>query len=469
MIAAFRCDLSVACEGITHIRGLPYMARLTDRAGFIALLLLWGGTSHILAPAILADAPNNSWPQWRGPTRDGKMPAEPTWPRDLSGLRELWRVPMGPSYSGPIVANDRVFVTETIDRKWEVVRALDLKDGRSLWESRWEGAMSVPFFARENGDWIRATPAYDGECLYVPGMCDVLVCLDAGTGRERWRADFRSRYQVELPAFGLVCSPMVLGDFVYIQGGGSFLKLDRKTGETVWRTLIEGNGMYGGAFSSPIVATLRGELQIVVQTRQKLAGIDIESGKELWSQKVPSFRGMNILTPTHFGDGILTSTHKNKTFFYRLSKGESGFSVEEAWTNRAQGYMSSPVVIGDHAYLHLGNGRLSCLDLKSGEQAWRSKPFGKYWSKVSQGDRVLALDERGELIFFRASAKRFRLIDRKKVADSETWAHLAVCGDRVFVRDLAGLTVYAWDASVEAPKEQGDSQDTESVEEPTAD
>lgn len=469
MIAASRCGLSAACECYTVIQGFRDMARLTDRAAFMALILLWGCTSHILAAAALADSPDDAWPQWRGPMRDGRSPAAPTWPRDLSGMRELWRVPLGPSYSGPIVAKDRVFVTETIDRKWEVVRALDLKDGRTLWEARWEGAMSVPFFAKENGDWIRATPAYDGECLYVPGMCDVLVCLDADTGRERWRADFRSRYKVELPAFGLVCSPMVLGDFVYIQGGGSFLKLDRKTGETVWRTLIDGNGMYGGAFSSPIVATLCGERQLVVQTRQKLAGINIESGEELWSQKVPSFRGMNILTPTLFGDGILTSTHKNKTFFYRLSKGEKGYRVEEAWANRAQGYMSSPVVIGDHAYLHLGNGRLSCLDLNSGEQAWRSKPFGKYWSMASQGDRVLALDERGELVYFRASAKRFRLMGRKKVADSESWAHLAVCGSRVFVRDLAGLTVYAWDASTEAPDVQGGSQESESVDAPTAD
>jgi len=30
-------------------------------------------------------------------------------------------------------------------------------------------------------------PAYDGDSLYVAGMRDVLVCLDAKTGKQRWR------------------------------------------------------------------------------------------------------------------------------------------------------------------------------------------------------------------------------------------------------------------------------------------
>ena len=64
----------------------------------------------------------NEWSQWRGPHRDGQVVGV-TWPMDLSEqhLSEKWTVPLGPSYSGPIVSQDRVFVTETKDDKFEVV------------------------------------------------------------------------------------------------------------------------------------------------------------------------------------------------------------------------------------------------------------------------------------------------------------------------------------------------------------
>src|SRR5690606_26492859 len=152
------------------------------------------------------------WNQWRGPTRDGQVVAPP-WPESLSGesLELAWRVPLGPSYSGPIVSESLVFTTETNDQKRETVRAFDRKTGKQLWEASWDGALSVPFFAKSNGDWIRSTPAYDGECLFVAGMRDTLTCLDAGSGEIRWRVDFVEKLGSALPAFGFVCSPLVDG------------------------------------------------------------------------------------------------------------------------------------------------------------------------------------------------------------------------------------------------------------------
>lgn len=384
------------------------------------------------------------WPQWRGPTRDAKVPGTPKWPGNLDGLKKSWRVELGPGYSGPIVAPDRVFVTETQNKKWEIVRALDRKTGDELWRSKWEGAMSVPFFAKANGDWIRSTPAYDGESLFVAGMRDVLVCLDAQSGAERWRVNFMERYETNLPAFGFVSSPLVIGNHVFVQAGASFIKLDKKTGKTVWRTLEDGGGMYGSAFSSPYPATIHGKSQILVQGREKLVGVDPESGEMLWSQLVPSFRGMNILTPTVYNNGIFTSTHRNKTFFYQIRKKGSEYGVKESWTNKAQGYMSSPVLIGDYAYLHLGNGRLACFDLRTGEQKWRSKSFGKYWSMVVQEDLILALDERGSLILIKANPEKFELLDSKQVSEEDTWGHIAVCAGEIYVRELQGISKFVW-------------------------
>lgn len=391
------------------------------------------------APVAAAD-----WPQWRGPSRDGQAPLEPAWGAkiDAETLVEVWRKPLGPSYSGPIVAGNRVFATETRDQKSEVVTAFDRETGESLWHAEWEGALQVPFFAASNGSWIRATPACDGERLYVAGIRDVLACLDARDGKELWRIDFAEKYATPPPAFGFVSSPLVDGDFVYVQAAESFVKLDKRTGEVAWRTAVDAGESMNSAFSSPIKGLLGGRELLIVQTRESLKGVAIDSGAELWSQNIQAFRGMNILTPTLYGGALFTSAHSGRTQLWNLSP--DGASLAEAWSQPAQAYMGSPVVIGDYAYLHLRNQRFCCIDLRTGEEAWRTKPFGKYWSLVAQGDRLLALDETGDLRLIEANPAEFRLLDARHVADSSTWAHLAVSGDHVFVRALDSLIVYRW-------------------------
>lgn len=395
------------------------------------------------------DTPKNPnvWPQWRGPTRDGQWTG-PAWPDRLSkdSLKLLWRIPLGPSYSGPIVSEDLVFTTETKNKELEVVTALDRKTGKERWRAEWKGAMTVPFFAASNGSWIRSTPAYDGERLYVAGMRDVLVCLNAKTGKEEWRVDFMKELKTPLPDFGFVCSPLVDGNAVYVQAGASVTKLDKKTGKIIWRTLEDKGGMMSSAFSSPVIATLSGKRQLVVQGREKLAGVDPENGDVLWSQVVPSFRGMNILTPTVVGDAIFTSSYQNKAWLYTISKEKDRYTVSESWNSKAQAYMSTPVVIGGHAYLHLQNQRFTCIDLKTGERTWTSNGFGKYCSLVAQGDRILALDQRGVLLLIKAHSKEFELVDEMKISDADTWAHLAVSGDELFIRELNALAVYRWQA-----------------------
>jgi hypothetical protein len=107
--------------------------------------------------------------------------------------------------------------------------------------------------------------------------------------------------------------------------------------------------------------------------------------------------------------------------------------------------MSSPVVVDGHAYLHLGNQRIDCIDLATGESRWRtSESFGKYQSLVTDGRRVLALDETGELLLFAADPAAFRILDRKKVGEPETWGYLAVAGDELFVRELQAVSMWRW-------------------------
>ncbi len=412
----------------------------------VSLLMLPSATQ-----AVTRDGPSD-WTQWRGPNRDSRLDAE--WPATLTeaNLKLLWSKPFGPSYSGPIISGDTLFVTETRDKKEEVVTALDVQSGEPKWTAQWPGSMRVPFFAARNGSWIRSTPATDGQRIYVAGMLGRLVCLDNATGKIEWEIDFSERYGTKREDFGQVCSPLIVDadvqkdNAVYIQCSAGFLKLNRLTGEEIWRTLDTGGGMMsGGAFSSPFVATVAGKKQILVQTREELAGVDMDSGKVLWRQPVPNFRGMNILTPTCYKDTVFTSSYKQRSFGYQISAGGDGFTVTESWTAPSKAYMSSPVIIGDHVFMHLESKRLACLDLVSGETKWISKQrFGDYWSMVATDDKILALDSKGVLYLLKANPEKLEILGQVDLATNDSWAHVAIVGDRVFVRGLNSMAVYQW-------------------------
>ena len=398
-----------------------------------------------VAIALPIDAAEPGWTQWRGPGRDGFVAAA-DWPDGLNAERveKRWRVELGKSYSGPVLAGDTVIVTETRDEQTEHVRALDRVTGEERWHVEWEGAMGVPFFAAANGSWIRATPCVDEGRVFVAGMRDLLVCLDAATGAELWRVDFMKALESPLPGFGFVSSPLVIGEHVYVQAGSGFVKLEKATGTIVWRVLDDGGGMSGSAFSSPFPVSLEGVPHILVQTRNDLTGIDPENGRVLWKTAVDAFRGMNIVTPTVHQGRVLTTSYGGGSFLFAVDLAQAEKPVEQLWRNKVQGYMSSPVVIDGHAYVHLRNQRFACLDLGTGKETWITKPFGKYWSMVAAGDRILALDETGDLRLIRATPAAFELIGEAKVAEGESWAHLAVEGRELFVRDLEGLTAYEW-------------------------
>ena len=100
------------------------------------------------SPLVVAQTPATDdgaqWAQWRGPNRDGVLP-KGSLPDsiDEDTLKKKWAMPLGPSYSGPLVVGDSIFVTETKDKKFEVVTAIDLTTGKPIWKTEWEGSMHL--------------------------------------------------------------------------------------------------------------------------------------------------------------------------------------------------------------------------------------------------------------------------------------------------------------------------------------
>lgn len=399
-----------------------------------------------LSPAQQNQVDSMNWPQWRGPNRDGFLPKDAPWPAKISegSLTQSWRVELGKGYPGPIVSDQLVFTIESTENQ-ESVKAFDRKSGKLAWSIEWEGKMKVPFFAAKNGSWVRSTPAFDGENLFVCGMRDVLHSIHAKTGKINWKVDFVERYDTPLPAFGMVCSPLIEGDHLYIQAGSGFVKLDKKTGKSIWRTLTDKGGMFGSAFSSPVIKEIYGVKQLVVQTRTDLAGVDPQSGKKLWSKPIKAFRGMNILTPTILDNQIFTSSYGGKSLMLDIQKTGDKQSVQLAWENKQEGYMSGPIMIDGFCYIHLKKQRITCLDMKNGETKWiSSESFGKYMSMVSNGKEILALDESGILYLIKPSPEKFIILEKRTISESPTWAHLAVSGNQLFIRELEALACYSW-------------------------
>ena len=401
-----------------------------------------------LAPVHAEQKINHSdnWNQWRGPTRDGFVADGAPWPSTLSEkkLSLSWRQKISKGYPGPITSDTLVFTVETKGKN-EVVRAFDRSSGKQKWEAEWKGSMSVPFFAWKNGSWVRSTPVFDGENLYVGGMRDFLVCLDGKSGEIKWEVDFVKRHDTPLPAFGFVCSPLMYDDHLYVQAGSGFSKLDRKNGQTIWRTLVHKGDKYGSAFSSPITANLKGVQQLVVQTRTDLAGVSPSSGKVLWKKPVKAYRGMNILTPSLFGNSVFTSCYGGKSLLFNLDNKDTGFEISQKWENKQEAYMSSPIVIGDYCYLHLRKQRMTCLDMRTGETKWiSSESFGKYMSLVSNGEEIIALDEDGTLYRIDANPEKLVIVEEREISKSPTWSYPAFSGRQMFIRELESIACYSW-------------------------
>ena len=92
---------------------------------------------------IMSSLRADDWPEWRGKGRGGvwneagiveKFPG--------SGLKIAWRTPIRGGYSGPSVADGRVFVTDFLptEKKAGIERALclDEKTGKILWSTEWQ-------------------------------------------------------------------------------------------------------------------------------------------------------------------------------------------------------------------------------------------------------------------------------------------------------------------------------------------
>lgn len=85
------------------------------------------------------------------------------------------------------------------------------------------------------------------------------------------------------------------------------------------------------------------------------------------------------------------------------------------------------------------------MDLKNGDINWTTKEkFTDYASLVANDDKILMLDSEGGLHLIAADPTTFRILDQRDLSEQETWAHLAVVEEGLFIRELNALTCFGW-------------------------
>jgi outer membrane protein assembly factor BamB len=423
----------------THINGQVSGAR---RAGTLNALAVVAAAALFACGHAQATYAQD-WMQWRGPARDGTVPAKNTpasWPESL---KRVWRVEIGEGYSSPVMANGRAFVHSRRDPE-ELVTAINLADGKILWQQKYAAPFQKNQYAVKMAKGPNATPLLAGARLFTLGTTGIVTAWDTATGRRLWNKDFSQTVDTSKLFCGTAASPLLVGGLVVIQvgsdvHGGQIMALDPATGEARWGWRGAGPG-----YASPVVFNVAGKEQIATMTNGSVVGLDAKTGGELWSVPFPDDWHENITTPVWTGTHLVVSGTRQGTHAYLLRQQAAGkWQATEDWKNAdVTMYMSSPVYGDGLLYGHSvkRKGQFVALDAKDGTVRWITDGReGEHASVLLTPRHLIYLTNGADLIVARRAGQAFEAERRYDVADAETYAMPVLLGADIYVRDANSL------------------------------
>lgn len=400
----------------------------------------------LVMSALWAQSPgayaSSDWPQWRGPNRDGAVEgfsAPASWP---AGLKEQWKVTVGVGHASPLVVDGRVYVFARQGEE-EVLLSLDAATGKEIWRAGQSIAYNVHPAARAHGKGPKSTPLYSNGRIYTLGISGLLSCHDARSGRLIWRKEFSKQYPNTSPLYGTAMSPIIDGGLLIAHVGGpdkgALTAFDAASGEVKWAYDAD-----GPAYASPIVVTLAGERQVVTFTQKEFVGVAATSGKLLWKLPAKSSYDENAITPVAYKDMLIFSREDKGITAIRLSKQGQEITTQEVWNNRENElYMSTPVLQGNLLFgmTARNKGQVFAIDADTGKTLWQSAGrMGENMALLNAGRVLLLLTNDAKLIVLPSNAKEYKPVAEYTVASSPTWAHPVVMGNRILVKDETTLT-----------------------------
>lgn len=397
-------------------------------------------TLSVVASSALAE----NWPAWRGADGTGAS-REKGLPVKWSGSENIrWKTPLAePCNSTPIVWDDRVFLTQGLDKgKRRALIALDRRSGKEVW--REVVTCDVEETSHPQNPPCSASPITDGKTVYANfASGGVLACTLEG--KRLWHRDLGP----VLSKWGNGGSPVLFGKLVIVfHGPGTpsiLYGLDRETGRTVWtseETPI--NSPVFGSWSTPVVVKSGDRDELVMPLPGDkvggpgcFKGYDPASGKNLWQIDGlgNEVYAMPILAA---GDGqviVGVSGHNGPTLAIR--PGGTGNVTEShlLWRTETKNpqRVGSGVIHEEYLFLADANGVLTCLKAKTGEPVYQERLEGHLWGSILLADGKLYVSNlAGDTYVVRAGPK-FELLATNSVGEP-TYAALTPAHGELFLR-----------------------------------
>jgi outer membrane protein assembly factor BamB len=388
--------------------------------------------------AVASNLAFDDWPQWRGPKRDG-ISAErglmKEWPP--AGPPVAWRAAdAGTGYSSFSAAHGRIY-TLGARRGTEYLMAYDAATGKKTWEIA-HGRQ----FSNDRGDGPRSTPTVDGDRLYTFGGSGDLSVVEAATGKVFWKINLLEKFGGSNIQWGLSESPLVLSDRILVSPGGrgaAIVALGKTDGSVIWKSQSDEPG-----YSSAVLHEAGGVREAIYFTAERALGIDVETGKLLWSYDRVANRTANIATPIVRGNFVfLSSAYGTGAALLELTPGSKSIAARQVYfTGDMRNHHASSVLIGDYLY-GFSDSILTAMKFDSGQVAWRDRSVGK-GSLVSADGRLYLYSEQGVVGLAEANPGSYREHGRFQITtgSAPTWSHPIVSNGKLFIRDQDNIYAY---------------------------
>lgn len=199
---------------------------------------------------------------------------------------------------------------------------------------------------------------------------DMVICLDAATGKELWRKQFPGSFTRMFGGEGSSCAcgtPAVSNGKCYAAGSAGLYCLDVRDGTEAWKIITK--------YSNSSVLVLDGAVYVMADPSDKpttslggsLCAYDAASGKVLWKQtKVHSSWGSSVTSWANAGKTYLICNGDGAVCCIEPATGEI------VWSAHSGGH-STPAVSGDIVVVHGDKLRAYKMSIAKADLLWEMK------------------------------------------------------------------------------------------------
>ena len=396
-------------------------------------------------PLLAAD-----WPQFRGADHSG-ISEDTQVPLTWSAEKNVkWKValPAGGN-SSPIVSGDRVFLNCAEDARGfrRSLYCFSRADGKQLWKASVSYERTDPHHAAN--PYCAPSPAADGSQVVVWHGSAGLYCYDY-SGNELWKRDLGVIRQI----WGYASSPIIFGDRVIVNGGPgerSFVAaIDLKTGHKLWQTDEPGGaedksketGSWLGSWSTPVIAKIGGEDQILVTMPRHVNAYDPKTGKILWTcAGTGDLAYTDPMVNADLNVCVAMAGYGGAAIGFKLGGSGDVTQSNRLWesTDKPPQRIGSGVMIGKHLFMVQEPGFL-CVDPLTGKELWKHPEPGQiFWGSITAaGDRLYATSQKGTTFVCAANPAGFKLLAKNEVGEKSN-STLAISGHQIFLRTYEHL------------------------------